>query len=41
MSEGMFDIIWLLDSGGELYLKVLICIVVCKYLSKPKGVDDD
>ena len=36
MSEGMYDIIWLLNSGIDVYLKMLISIVILRYLCKPK-----
>ena len=36
MSDAIYDIVWILDSSVELYLKLLISFVVLKYLCKPK-----
>tara|TARA_Y100001973_G_C5190988_1_gene330975 strand:+ start:1008 stop:1157 length:150 start_codon:yes stop_codon:yes gene_type:complete len=36
MNEGMFDIVWLLNSSIDVYLKMLVSIVILRYLCKPK-----
>ena len=34
--DSLYDIMWLLNSGIDIYLKILICLALCAYLSKPK-----
>ncbi len=36
MTDAIYDIVWLLDSSVEMYLKLLISFVVLGYLCKPK-----
>ena len=34
--DSLYDIMWLLNSGIDIYLKILIFLALCAYLSKPK-----
>ena len=34
--DSLYDITWLINSGIDIYLKMLICIALCAYLAKTK-----
>ena len=39
--DSLYDIMWLINSGIDIYLKVLVCLALCAYLSKPKEASNE